>query len=123
LSRFIQKSLQSFYLFGSWIVWAQTAIFSAKPCSKKNAGVSTIVLWITARRMFEEYQQSVIQTTTVPRKVQITAWIQYSVIQTKIEDGPHIIEKYDKIRETDKITACKFSNNVPTKQEVGFIVV
>jgi hypothetical protein len=32
-----------------------------------------------------------------------------------------IIEKYDKIRETDKITACRFTNNVPTKQEVGFI--
>ncbi len=35
-------------LFGSRFVWAQTAIFPAEPCSK-NAGKSTIILWITAR--------------------------------------------------------------------------
>ncbi len=31
-------------------------------------------------RMFEEYQQPAIQTSTVARKVQVTAWIQYSAI-------------------------------------------
>jgi hypothetical protein len=31
-------------------------------------------------RMFGEYQQPAIQTSTVARKVQVTAWIQYSAI-------------------------------------------
>jgi hypothetical protein len=35
-------------LFGSWFACAQTAIFSAEPCSK-NGGEASIVLWITAR--------------------------------------------------------------------------
>jgi hypothetical protein len=34
-------------MVGSWFVCAQSAIFSAEPCSK-NAGETTIVLWITA---------------------------------------------------------------------------
>ncbi len=33
--------------FLSWVACAQTAIFYAKPCSK-NAGETSIVLWITA---------------------------------------------------------------------------
>jgi hypothetical protein len=33
------------HLFGSLFACAQTAIFSAKPCSK-NAGETSIVLWI-----------------------------------------------------------------------------
>jgi hypothetical protein len=36
------------YFFGTWVLWAQTAIFFAQPVSK-NAGESTIVLGITAR--------------------------------------------------------------------------
>jgi hypothetical protein len=36
------------YLFVSRFACAQTAFFSAKPCSK-NAGETSIVLWITAR--------------------------------------------------------------------------
>ncbi len=40
------------------IVWAQTVIFFAKPVSK-NAGKSTIVLWITASsRIIEEQELS-----------------------------------------------------------------
>jgi hypothetical protein len=30
-------------------------------------------------------------------------------------------KKDDKIRETDKITACRYTNRDPNKQEVGFI--
>jgi hypothetical protein len=33
----------------------------------------------------------------------------------------HSIEKGDKIRKTDKITACRYTNRDPNKQEVGFI--
>jgi hypothetical protein len=36
------------FLFGSRSACAQTAIFSTEPCSK-NAGETSIVLWITAR--------------------------------------------------------------------------
>ncbi len=32
------------------------------------------------------------------------------------------IEKDDKIRKTDKITACRYTNRDPNKQEVGFIL-
>jgi hypothetical protein len=35
------------FLFGSWFACAQTTIFSPKPCSK-NAGETSIILWITA---------------------------------------------------------------------------
>jgi hypothetical protein len=38
----------TFLLFGSMFACAQAAIFSAEPCSK-NAGETSIVLWITAR--------------------------------------------------------------------------
>jgi hypothetical protein len=34
--------------FGSWFACAQTAIFTAEPCSK-NVEETSIVLWITAR--------------------------------------------------------------------------
>jgi hypothetical protein len=37
-------------LFGSRSVWAQTALFSAEPCSK-NAEKTTIVLCFTAREL------------------------------------------------------------------------
>ncbi len=36
------------HFFGTWVLWAQTPIFCAKPDSK-NAGESTDVLGITAR--------------------------------------------------------------------------
>jgi hypothetical protein len=41
---------------GNRVVYAQTAIFSAKPVSK-NVGKSSIVLWMMAREKYiEEYQ-------------------------------------------------------------------
>jgi hypothetical protein len=46
-------------LFGSWFGCAQSVIFSAEPCSK-NAGETSIVLWITARD--KEFQHPAIQT-------------------------------------------------------------
>jgi hypothetical protein len=46
-------------LFGSWFACAQTAIFSAEPCSK-NAGETSVVLWITACK--KRNQHPTIQT-------------------------------------------------------------
>jgi len=61
----VQKKNPTSFLFGSWFVWAQTMIFSAEPCSK-NAGKSTIVLWITdLSRMFEEFYRPAIQIKIV----------------------------------------------------------
>jgi hypothetical protein len=40
--------------FGSWLAYAQTAIFSAKPYSKK-AGETSIVLWIILRLGVKNY--------------------------------------------------------------------
>ncbi len=47
LSRFLQKCLFSFFLFGTRVACTKTEIFSDKLVSK-NAVKSTIVLWITA---------------------------------------------------------------------------
>jgi hypothetical protein len=57
-------------LFGSRFVWAQTAIFSAEPCSK-NAGKSSIVLKIMAC-------EKNIPTSRNPNQNSATLWQDFS---------------------------------------------
>ncbi len=62
------------YLFGSRFACAQTAIFSAEPCSK-NSGETSIVLWITAC----DYR---IPTCRNPKQIR-TALFKYSRVKLK----------------------------------------
>jgi hypothetical protein len=55
------KRLQSSEPLHTTSVWAQHAIFSAKPGSK-NAGESAVVLLRMAYRIFEEFKYPTIQT-------------------------------------------------------------
>jgi hypothetical protein len=77
--------------------------------------------------MFEEYQQPAIQTDIVPCPQSSDHGLDTvfrNPNKNTVEDGPqHWEKKDDKIRETDKITACRYTNRDPNKQEVGFIFV
>ncbi len=57
-------------LFGSWFACAQTAIFSAEPCSE-NAGETSVVLWITA-------YESRIPTSRNPNQNRAALWLIFS---------------------------------------------
>jgi hypothetical protein len=47
---------------GSRVVWAQTAIFSTEPCSKNQESQQLFLKLRLVSRIFEENQQSAIQT-------------------------------------------------------------
>jgi hypothetical protein len=85
------------YLFGSRFACAQTAIFSAEPCSK-NAGETSIVLWITAR-------EQRISTYRNPNQNRAALLADFSSNKSALAN-----------RNTEF-----YSNRTPNKQEVGFI--
>ncbi len=84
-------------LFGSRFACAQTAIFSAEPCSK-NAGETWIVLWITL----------------------LSKKFQHPAIQTKIEHHYGQIFSSNKSVPANRKTGF-YANRNPNKQVVGFI--
>jgi hypothetical protein len=84
-------------LFGSRFACSQTTIFSSEPCSK-NAGETSIVLWIMAR-------ESRIPTSGNPNQIRAALWRIFSS---------------NKSAPANRKTGF-YANRDPNKQEVGYL--
>jgi hypothetical protein len=74
--------------------------------------------------MFEEHQQPAIQTTIVPCSQSSDHGLD-TVFRNPNKKSriDHRIQKDDKIRQTEKITDCRYANRDLNKQEVGIFFV